>query len=471
MNEKIVHKFPALLYSLQLKNSGTTDSNIVMSDSVGPVGGLEAFHSILYPGTMEMGGHGPLPMGLTRIRGHDSGIACRMGQIPKLRIFVGIHGGYPRYDGMAIDSSHVSRFEHEVQAMEERRSSRERRTELRAFHFNKESTDLRKRLTADTGLRKQAVHLAKSAAGLQDLQDNLDPGLALRIDHFVSGRSLLDLFHEQTIPGPSKLIMSTLRGLFPPDQVPTRGIRRNMLVFAYIMYRAQQFEISETERIASVARARLARLLIGLCHEPPLKQQLCGEQPLTPADLEGGSWRDQAVYSVNGLPWIIREHIFRHVSSGRPWHPVFVADRLVRSTLFLPPKRQSGFVTVCVYRFINTPVCWYRKDPFAYIPRDILEIVCTFVDQEDMTSLIDASRSLVTACCHWFRRWHATDPANTRVRTRVRNRTTHVCDCGNPSALDCSLEQCGTCCGDEWCNRHRRNKARRCDTYVSPQST
>jgi hypothetical protein len=157
------------------------------------------------------------------------------------------------------------------------------------------------------------------------------------------------------------MIMSTLRGLFPPDQVPDRGMRRSTLVFAYIMYKAQQFEISETECIASVARARLACLLTGLCTVSPLKQ-LYGEQPLTPVDLEGGSWRDQAVYSVKGLPWIIREHIFRHVSSGRPWHPVFVADRLTRSTLFLQPKRQSGFVTVCIHRFVNTPVCWYRKE-------------------------------------------------------------------------------------------------------------
>jgi hypothetical protein len=433
-----------------------------MSDTVGNVGVLETFHSTMYPGTMYMDGYGPLPVGLTRIRGHESGIACRMGQIPTLRIFVGIHGGYPRYDGMAIDSSHVSRFEHEVQAMDGRRRSRERRTDLRAFHANKETTDLQERLMADTGLRKQVVHLAKSVAGLADVQDNLDPGLALRIERFVSGRSLLDILREQTIPGPNKMIMSVLRKLFPSDQVPIRGIKRNSLVFAYIMYMAQQFEISENEYIASVARSRLACLLTGLSDGPPLKQHLCGESPLTPADIEGDPWRDQSVQSVKGIPWIIREHIFRHVSSGRPWHPVFVADRLARSTVFLPPKRQSGFVTLCVHRFINTPVCWYRKDHFAHIPRDVLEIVCTFVDQKDMTSLIDASRPLATACCHWFRRWHATDPTNARVRTYVRNRTTHVCGCGNPSALDCSLEQCGTCCGDEWCNRHRRNKARRC---------
>ena len=432
-----------------------------MSDTAGPMGPmgvLEVCHNTLYPGTMDGHGHGPLPVGLTRIRGHESGIACRMGQIPTLRIFVGIHGGYPRYDGMAIDSSHVARFEQEVQAMDERRSSRERRMDLRAFHSNKESIDLQERLSMDTDRRKQIIHLAKSVAGLQD---DLDPGLTLRIDRFVSGRCLLDLLHEQTIPGPSKMIMSTLRGLFPPDQVPALSIRRSKLVFAYIMYKAQQFDISEQERIASVARAQRACLLTGLCGE----LQLSCETPLTPADIEGDTWRDQAICLVKGLPWIIREHIFRHVSSGRPWQPVFVADRLTRSTLFLQPKRQSVFVTLCVHRFINTPVCWYRKDPFVYIPSDILEIVCTFVDQKDMKSLIDASRSLASACCHWFRRWHATDPASTRVRTRVRNRTTYACDCGNPRAIDCSLEQCGACCGDEWCNRHRRNKARRCDTY------
>jgi hypothetical protein len=122
---------------------------------------------------------------VTRIRGHKSGIACRMGRIPTLRIFVGIHDGYPRYDGMAIDTSHVSRFEQEVQAMQERRSSRERRTHLRGFHTNKEAVDLQVRLTVDTDLRKQVVHLAKSVAGLQDY---VDLGLALRIDRFVSGR-------------------------------------------------------------------------------------------------------------------------------------------------------------------------------------------------------------------------------------------------------------------------------------------
>jgi hypothetical protein len=91
--------------------------------------------------------------------------------------------------------------------------------------------------------------------------------------------------------------------------------------------------------------------------------------------------------------------LIRH-SHGRP--PSLTIASL--ETQLLKTDREP-----CEDRCVNTNACWYRYDMFANVPRDILEIVCTFVCQEDVLNMIDASRSLAYACCHWIRRTHTKD--------------------------------------------------------------
>jgi hypothetical protein len=237
--------------------------------------------------------------------------------------------------------------------------------------------------------------------------------LVLRIHGFESGQSLLEQFRDMmTMTGVGRLTMSQIRCLFPPQQRPSTNLRRIGLVSEYILYCAGRFEITGVECEASVSRSRVAHRLRDLQGLPIQSVDQIDNGSLTPEDLEAADWRDRTIRSVHGLPWIVREHIFRHVSPlSRPWHPVFVADRIDRLGWCRPEHHRTKSVvgTSCEDRFINTPACWYRPDPFVYIPSDLLELVCAFVGLRDTACVIDASRSLAMACCGWVRRVHSMD--------------------------------------------------------------
>ena len=215
----------------------------------------------------------------------------------------------------------------------------------------------------------------------------------------------------------------------------------------YIYTLAQRFDISDQERTKSIRRAEIARILSSTQEHLSLL--------LTPADPESAPWRHRSVRTVRGIPWSIREHVFHHAYSGTPWKTAFVDDRLARNTKVEKQQRRSVFVTACEDKFVNTSACWYRKDRFAQVTRSILELICTFLHQQDILHMIDSSRSLADACCHWIRRVHTRDPP----RTGIRRKYSTICICGNPSALACVQERCGTCCDDDsGCRRHGRSK-------------
>jgi hypothetical protein len=260
--------------------------------------------------------------------------------------------------------------------------------------------------------------------------------------------------------GANKVTKAALRSLFSPDRMPPMSTTRAKMLFLYIIELAQRFEIYDGERTASVHRAQLALFLTALSTQLPMGAP---GSSLTPSDLESAAWRDRDVRAVRGLPWSVREHVFHHACSAQPWKPMFVADRLARNELVHIQKRRSVFVTICEDRFVNTTVCWYRNDPFVQVPRDILEFVCTFVCQRDLLNMIDSSRSLADACCHWIRRVHTKDPSITRAGIRRKYSEIFentLCSCGQLCAKTCTQGRCGACCDDDsGCNRHRNKRS------------
>lgn len=378
---------------------------------------LVSFQSMAQTGTIEVYGDETIPSGLTWVRGHHHGIACRTAGIPTLRVLVMSDGpmSSTRVDGMAIDSSHLSRLQTELRAMNGRRTVRQQRTQGKTHRIATHSRILTARLNTDRLIRCRLVQRARVGVGLPM---DVGPVLLSRMDRFESGQCLIEQFQRMmTATGPDRLTMLQLRQLFPSHLRPSTNLRRIHLISEYILYCAQRFEITDVECTVSVNRTRVDNRLKAVSGQLRLRDILT----LTPEDLETNHWRDRTVRSVYGVPWIVREHVFRYASiSARPWHPVFVADRIGRLQLCRREQRRPDFVDLCEDRFINTPICWYRSDPFLEVPQDLLELICTFVDRRDATNLIDSSRSLAMAFCRWVRRLLPTDPLRSGAGDPVR---------------------------------------------------
>ena len=147
-----------------------------------------------------------------------------------------------------------------------------------------------------------------------------------------------------------------------------------------------------------------------------------------------GRWLDPCVRTIQGVPWIVREHVCKYVTSAGSWDPSFVADRLARCALFRSTPR-SMFVDRCEHRFVNTVATWCRTDPFEQVPIAVLALVCMFVGRQQL-DVIDSSRLLACAYCHVAMRTH--------------------CLCGNVKASSCFSGMCNTCCTG--CRRHRKRR-------------
>jgi hypothetical protein len=388
---------------------------------------LESFQSMVHTGTIEVCGYETFPSGLTWVRGNHHGIACRTAGIPTLRVLVvaDVPMSSTRFDGMAIDSSHLPRLQTEMRAMNGRRTVRQQRTQGKTHRIATHSRILTARLNTDRLIRCRLVQRARDEAGLSM---DVGPVLSSRMDRFESGQSLLEQFQGMmTMNGPDRLTMLQLRQLFPSHRRPSTNLRRIQLISEYTLYCAQRFEITDVEYTVSVNRTRVADRLKAVSRQLRPREIIT----LTPEDLEANHWRDRTVRSVCGVPWIVREHVFRYASiSARPWHPVFVADRIGRLQFCRREQRRSSadFVDLCEDRFINTPICWYRSDPFLDVPQELLELICTFVDRRDATNLIDSSRSLAMAFCRWVRRLLPTDPLGVVPGGAVRRTYTTMLD-------------------------------------------
>ena len=395
---------------------------------------LASFESAKYAGSIDLSYRG-MPLGLTRIRGQQSSVACRKMMLPTLRIFVGFQSRYPCFDGMAIDTTDVPTLETEMKAMDERRHAKHQHGQQRQCLLANQAISIQTYLESDEHARVQMVQQATADKGLVE---HLDPALSARIDLFVSGQALLDMFRSLNA-GPQKATKASLRALFPSHERPPVCTKRaDMLVRYIVSQKPTKFDISDEECRSSVRRAVLASSL----GELSTRQ---GWPKLTPADMESSAWCNPAFVTVKGLPFIVRTHVYSYACCSRPWKPVFVADRLDRNTwittMAATQKQSSVFVEKCTNTFINTLSCWYRRDTFRNLPRAILEFICSFLCQtDDVLHMIMASRAFATAAVHWFRRPNTTP------------------ECGALAAQECDRERCGNCCRDL---RHRRKRSRR----------
>ena len=356
---------------------------------------LESFEDVRYPGTFDLDS-GSIPSGLAWIHGSHMRIACKTARIRTLRVFTGRRDKYPCYDGMVIDAVQLPELDQALTRMQERKDLKEKRAHTKAQLALEHSTFIRRILDDGRHARYSHVRLATSRAGLD--HDNLDPGLVKRIEAFLSGACLMDLFHTL-----SHTTKSNIWSMFPPGKRPPVNTNKGHLILSYIVDHAHHFQISENERLACVQRAHVARVLL------TLSTRL--QTTLTPWHLDGDDWRRTSVPLVQGLPWIIRQHVFRHACLGKPWNPEFITDRLAHHELCRSPHRRSPLVETCQQRFINTTACWDPLDPFRHLPHAVLEYVCTFLHANDLVPMIESSRSLAEACVCWFRRPHARDPA------------------------------------------------------------
>ena len=405
---------------------------------------LKSFESDRYSGTIDAA-HEPFPSVLTWIHGNRMATACANAVIPTLRVFIGMEYGYPCFSGMAIDSAELPALYVALGEMQSRCNVKNIRIQLHTRRIQEETTAIHEQLARDHADRRRIVETALSTAGLTE---DLDPGLAARIDGFVSGTSLLRSFCALNT-GAEKASKEKIWTLFEASGTrPSMTTPRSQMLRLYMLDCAGRFLVSTQERLASIQRAQVIHQLTTLSTQ----LRIC--VPVTLSQLGSAAWRNDSVRSVHGLPWIVRDHVFRHVCQRAPWKPAFVADRLTRYELVRIPGRQSLFVDACEHRFVNTRVSWYRNDPFLCIPRALLELVCTFVCRQDMIPLIDSSRTLATACCLLFRRPHAQDSLRCE---QLRN---NVCSCGQLRSLVCVQSKCGTCCTGTDCGRHGRKRQR-----------
>jgi hypothetical protein len=175
-------------------------------------------------------------------------IACRTAGIPSLRVLVtgDVSTGISRYDGMAIDSSHVLGLQTEMGAMSVRRLIRQQHIQGKIDRTDELSRILVSRLATEHCLRCKIVQQARATAGLAT---DLDPGLLLRMNRFESGQSLVEQFQGMmTTTGPDRMTIRQLRELFPSYQRPSTNLRRAQLISEYTLYCAHRFEITDTEQ-------------------------------------------------------------------------------------------------------------------------------------------------------------------------------------------------------------------------------
>jgi hypothetical protein len=403
-------------------------------------------HSV-YAGTIDLSeGDHSCPVGLTWIQGRRNAAACKRAGIPTMRAFIGFTVHYPRFQGVVIDAADTYLLQAEICDMQRRAAERDlqqqRKTRLETQHVDA----VWARLQADVPVRQQVVIRAKAAA---NIEVDLDPTLSRRVRKFESGLCLLELFHDLSA-GCRKATKQTLLSMFPSDQVPSMRLTRYELLFLYVTTCCgNRFDISERERAASVRRAEQAVLLMTLPPNPTNPTKVT----VTPSDLESFSWKDRTIKEVCGLPWIVRSYILDNVSCSRhrPWKLQFIADRMSRQELLkkiVPSTFTTTLSSECDFRFVNTTACWFRKDPFSQIPNDILDIICPFMSCNDLSHIMESSRSLALSCCRVY-------------RTSKLSIGSHVCCCGQRRATACVQNLCATCCTSNECRRHRARKRKR----------